>query len=63
MYVFGYLIFSIGTCVMATVPNVYVVLSFSSLIGIMSATLYTVPYFLVAQYHEYYKVSCVGFSA
>uniref|UniRef100_H2Y2P9 Membrane-associated transporter protein n=1 Tax=Ciona intestinalis TaxID=7719 RepID=H2Y2P9_CIOIN len=55
LYIFGYLTFSVGCLVVALVPSIYLVLSLSSIIGIMSATLYTVPYLLVAQYHEEYK--------
>uniref|UniRef100_H2YY26 Major facilitator superfamily (MFS) profile domain-containing protein n=1 Tax=Ciona savignyi TaxID=51511 RepID=H2YY26_CIOSA len=55
LYIFGYLTFSVGCLVVALVPSVYIVLCLSSIIGIMSATLYTVPYLLVAQYHENYK--------
>ncbi|XP_039257210.2 membrane-associated transporter protein-like [Styela clava] len=55
IYMLGYFAFAVGALGMAIYPNVYCVLILSSLIGVMSATLYTLPYFLVAQYHEGYK--------
>ena len=57
MYVAGYITFSLGAGFIALFPSTTAILVLSSVIGVMSATLYTIPYMLVAQYHEGYKVS------
>ncbi|CAK8676989.1 unnamed protein product [Clavelina lepadiformis] len=55
IYVMGYCLFGTSSCIIALSPNILTVLVFSAFMGIMSATLYTIPYLLVAQYHEKYK--------
>lgn len=57
VYFMGYAAFATGSAVMAFYQHPYCVLALSPLIGVMSATLYTLPYFLVVQYHEGYKVN------
>lgn len=57
MYVFGYFAFSLGALGMTLIRDKILVLVLSSLIGVMSGTLYTLPYFLISQYHQSYRVS------
>ncbi|EHB09293.1 Membrane-associated transporter protein [Heterocephalus glaber] len=51
LYFMGYLLFGLGTGFIGLFPNVYSTLVLCTLFGIMSSTLYTVPFNLMAEYH------------
>lgn len=48
----GYLLFGLGTGFIGLFPNVYSTLVLCSMFGVMSSTLYTVPFNLIAEYHR-----------
>ncbi|XP_064356308.1 membrane-associated transporter protein-like isoform X3 [Dromaius novaehollandiae] len=52
LYFIGYLLFGLGTGLTGLFPNVYSTLALCSLFGVMSSTLYTVPFHLIAEYHR-----------
>ncbi|KAM7165576.1 membrane-associated transporter protein [Macrochelys suwanniensis] len=52
LYFIGYLLFGIGTGFIGLFPKVYSTLALCSLFGVMSSTLYTVPFNLIAEYHR-----------
>ena len=52
VYIGGLLTFSIGMGTLAIIQTKWAVLVFSSTAGVMYATLYTMPFLLVAQYHS-----------
>ncbi|XP_039946266.1 membrane-associated transporter protein isoform X3 [Hirundo rustica] len=52
LYFIGYLLFGLGTGLIGLFPNVYSTLALCSLFGVMSSTLYTVPFHLIAAYHR-----------
>ncbi|XP_045421763.1 membrane-associated transporter protein [Lemur catta] len=52
LYFLGYLLFGLGTGFIGLFPNVYSTLVLCSLFGVMSSTLYTVPFNLIAEYHR-----------
>ncbi|NXK55584.1 S45A2 protein, partial [Chauna torquata] len=52
LYFTGYLLFGLGTGLIGLFPNVYSTLALCSLFGVMSSTLYTVPFQLIAEYHR-----------
>ncbi|XP_058679786.1 membrane-associated transporter protein isoform X2 [Ammospiza nelsoni] len=52
LYFMGYLLFGLGTGLIGLFPNVYSTLALCSLFGVMSSTLYTVPFHLIAEYHR-----------
>ncbi|NXO00044.1 S45A2 protein, partial [Rhinopomastus cyanomelas] len=52
LYFIGYLLFGLGTGFIGLFPNVYSTLALCSLFGVMSSTLYTVPFHLIAEYHR-----------
>ncbi|NWR37852.1 S45A2 protein, partial [Tachuris rubrigastra] len=52
LYFVGYLLFGLGTGLIGLFPNVYSTLALCSLFGVMSSTLYTVPFHLIAEYHR-----------
>ncbi|XP_021236892.1 membrane-associated transporter protein isoform X4 [Numida meleagris] len=52
LYFIGYLLFGLGTGLIGLFPNVYSTLVLCSLFGVMSSTLYTVPFQLIAEYHK-----------
>ncbi|KFR17864.1 Membrane-associated transporter protein, partial [Opisthocomus hoazin] len=52
LYFIGYLLFGLGTGLIGLFPNVYSTLALCSFFGIMSSTLYTVPFHLIAEYHK-----------
>nr|XP_003407987.2 membrane-associated transporter protein isoform X3 [Loxodonta africana] len=52
LYFIGYLLFGLGTGFIGLFPNVYSTLVLCSLFGVMSSTLYTVPFNLIAEYHR-----------
>lgn len=51
MYVIGQLVFTAGMAIMAAVRHKVAVVLLSPTAGIMYATLFTMPYLLVAHYH------------
>ncbi|CAI5787708.1 Uncharacterized protein PODLI_1B005725 [Podarcis lilfordi] len=52
LYFIGYLLFGLGTGFIGLFPKVYSTLALCSLFGVMSSTLYTVPFNLIADYHK-----------
>lgn len=48
----GYLLFGLGTGFIGLFPNVYSTLALCASFGVMSSTLYTVPFNLMAEYHR-----------
>ncbi|KAM4875408.1 membrane-associated transporter protein isoform 1-T1 [Thomomys bottae] len=52
LYFMGYLLFGLGTGFIGLFPNVYSTLVLCALFGVMSSTLYTVPFNLLAEYHQ-----------
>ena len=58
VYVGGQLVYSIGMVFMALIGSKWAVVVFSLSAGVMYATLFTMPYLLVAHYHE---LNCVRF--
>lgn len=52
LYFIGYLLFGLGTGFIGLFPNVYSTLVLCSMFGVMSSTLYTVPFNLIAEYHR-----------
>ncbi|KAG9488389.1 hypothetical protein GDO78_007936, partial [Eleutherodactylus coqui] len=52
LYFIGYLLFGLGTGFIGLFPNVYSTLVLCSLFGVMSSTLYTVPFNLISEYHR-----------
>ncbi|XP_013370393.1 PREDICTED: membrane-associated transporter protein isoform X3 [Chinchilla lanigera] len=52
LYFVGYLLFGLGTGFIGLFPNVYSTLVLCSLFGVMSSTLYTVPFNLITEYHR-----------
>ncbi|KAI8517155.1 hypothetical protein Bbelb_057360 [Branchiostoma belcheri] len=51
-YFFGYLVFSIAAALCVMFPNTYVVLSMCVAFGIMFATLCTLPYTVLSDFHQ-----------
>lgn len=51
MYVVGQLVFTVGMIVMASARHKVAVVILSPTAGIMYATLFTMPYLIVAHYH------------
>ncbi|XP_063312910.1 membrane-associated transporter protein [Pelobates fuscus] len=62
LYFVGYLLFGLGTGFIGLFPHVYSTLVLCSLFGVMSSTLYTVPFNLIAEYHreEEYEAQLLG---
>lgn len=48
----GYLMFGLGTGFIGLFPNVYSALALCASFGVMSSTLYTVPFNLIAEYRR-----------
>ena len=53
VYVCGQLVYSLGMVLMALTQSKWGVLVFSWAAGVMYSTLFTMPYLLVAHYHEH----------
>ncbi|CAH1240127.1 SLC45A1 [Branchiostoma lanceolatum] len=51
-YFFGYLMFSIAAALCVMFPNIYVVLSMCVAFGIMFATICTLPYTVLSDFHQ-----------
>lgn len=60
LYFMGYLLFALGTGFIGLFPNVYFTLVLCALFGVMSSTLYTVPFNLMAKYHQEEQEKKVG---
>ncbi|XP_051890098.1 membrane-associated transporter protein [Pristis pectinata] len=56
LYFLGYVLFGIGTGLIALFPNVLSTLVLCSIFGAMSSTLYTVPFNLISEYHRMEKI-------
>nr|XP_008510087.1 PREDICTED: membrane-associated transporter protein isoform X2 [Equus przewalskii] len=52
LYFMGYLLFGLGTGFIGLFPNIYSTLVLCTSFGVMSSTLYTVPFNLIAEYHR-----------
>ncbi|KAM6157205.1 membrane-associated transporter protein isoform 1-T1 [Erethizon dorsatum] len=52
LYFMGYLLFGLGTGLVGLFPNVYSTLVLCTVFGVMSSTLYTVPFNLITEYHH-----------
>nr|XP_020017843.1 membrane-associated transporter protein isoform X2 [Castor canadensis] len=52
LYFVGYFLFGLGTGFIGLFPNVYSTLVLCASFGVMSSTLYTVPFNLIAEYHR-----------
>ncbi|XP_078407855.1 membrane-associated transporter protein [Cetorhinus maximus] len=52
MYFVGYFLFGLGTGLIGLFPNVLSTLVLCTAFGVMSSTLYTVPFNLIAEYHR-----------
>ncbi|XP_011354765.1 membrane-associated transporter protein isoform X1 [Pteropus vampyrus] len=52
LYFMGYLLFGLGTALMGFFRNVYSTLALCTLFGVMSSTLCTIPFNLIAEYHR-----------
>ncbi|KAG7499489.1 membrane-associated transporter protein [Solea senegalensis] len=64
LYFVGYFVFGIGTSLIGLFPNVITTLILCSVFGVMSSTLYTVPFNLIAEYQreEQEKMTMQGHS-
>ncbi|XP_024917713.1 membrane-associated transporter protein isoform X2 [Cynoglossus semilaevis] len=53
LYFIGYFVFGLGTSLIGLFPNIVATLILCSVFGVMSSTLYTIPFNLIAEYqHE-----------
>ncbi|TRY60902.1 hypothetical protein DNTS_035161 [Danionella cerebrum] len=52
LYFLGYFVFGLGTGMIALFPNIVVTLTLCSVFGVMSSTLYTIPFNLISEYHK-----------
>ncbi|KAL4617275.1 membrane-associated transporter protein isoform X2 [Arapaima gigas] len=52
LYFTGYFMFGLGTSLIGLFPNIVSTLTLCSVFGIMSSTLYTVPFNLISEYHR-----------
>ncbi|XP_045120351.1 proton-associated sugar transporter A-like [Portunus trituberculatus] len=58
VYVYGQLVYSVGMVFMAALRHPAAVIIFSCCAGVMYSTLFTMPYLLVAHYHESGMIKC-----
>ena len=58
VYVGGQLVYSLGMVCLALTRSKWAVLVFSCSAGVMYSTLFTMPYLLVAHYHETDSIQC-----
>merc|ERR550517_518533 len=58
VYVGGQLVYSVGMVCLALTRSQWAVLVFSCTAGVMYSTLFTMPYLLVAHYHETDTIHC-----
>ncbi|KAK0141330.1 Membrane-associated transporter protein [Merluccius polli] len=52
LYFVGYFVFGMGTSLISLFPNVIATLVLCSVFGVMSSTLYTIPFNLIAEYQR-----------
>ncbi|XP_057674117.1 membrane-associated transporter protein [Corythoichthys intestinalis] len=52
LYFMGYFVFGLGTSLIGLFPNVITTLVLCSVFGVMSSTLYTIPFNLIAEYQR-----------
>ncbi|XP_072518186.1 membrane-associated transporter protein [Salminus brasiliensis] len=52
LYFMGYFVFGLGTSLIGLYPNIISTLSLCSVFGVMSSTLYTIPFNLISEYHK-----------
>ncbi|XP_041129251.1 membrane-associated transporter protein [Polyodon spathula] len=52
LYFTGYFLFGLGTGLIGLFPSVYSTLTLCTVFGVMSSTLYTIPYNLISEYHQ-----------
>nr|XP_055036745.1 membrane-associated transporter protein [Misgurnus anguillicaudatus] len=52
LYFLGYFMFGLGTGLIGLFPNIVATLSLCTVFGVMSSTLYTIPYNLISEYHK-----------
>lgn len=57
LYFMGYFMFGLGTSLIGLFPDVIATLILCSVFGIMSSTLYTIPFNLIAEYQLEEEVS------
>lgn len=48
----GYFVFGMGTSLIGLFPNIIATLILCSVFGVMSSTLYTIPFNLIAEYQR-----------
>ncbi|XP_030624334.1 membrane-associated transporter protein [Chanos chanos] len=52
LYFVGYFVFGLGTSLIGLFPNIISTLTLCSVFGVMSSTLYTIPFNLISEYHR-----------
>ncbi|TNN55528.1 Membrane-associated transporter protein [Liparis tanakae] len=52
LYFVGYFVFGMGTSLIGLFPNIIATLILCSVFGVMSSTLYTIPFNLIAEYQQ-----------
>ncbi|XP_071206323.1 membrane-associated transporter protein isoform X2 [Salvelinus alpinus] len=52
LYFVGYFVFGLGTSLIGLFPNIITTLILCSVFGVMSSTLYTIPFNLISEYHR-----------
>lgn len=52
LYFMGYFVFGMGTSLIGLFPNIIATLVLCSVFGVMSSTLYTIPFNLIAEYQR-----------
>ncbi|CAJ1070760.1 membrane-associated transporter protein [Xyrichtys novacula] len=52
LYFMGYFVFGLGTSLIGLFPNIIATLVLCSVFGVMSSTLYTIPFNLIAEYQR-----------
>ncbi|RXN26953.1 membrane-associated transporter [Labeo rohita] len=52
LYFLGYFMFGLGTGLIGLFPNIVATLTLCCVFGVMSSTLYTIPFNLISEYHK-----------
>ncbi|XP_073680739.1 membrane-associated transporter protein [Garra rufa] len=52
LYFLGYFVFGLGTGLIGLFPNIVATLTLCCVFGVMSSTLYTIPFNLISEYHK-----------
>lgn len=60
LYFMGYFVFGMGTSLIGLFPNIIATLVLCSVFGVMSSTLYTIPFNLIAEYQREEEVRRVA---